>query len=121
MASETGSIDDLRQAIDMVSQAFSDGDYGTALLLLKPLADAGVPEAIGMLGLAYQKGAGVEIDSEKAIELFEKAIEMGDAVAAHHLGLLYGKGMPGVESNRELSQRFLSLAEEMGLGKDDQG
>ena len=121
MAAETGSIEDLREAINMVSQAFSDGDYGAALLLLKPLADAGVPEAIGMLGLAYQKGAGIEVDSEKAIELFEKVIEMGDAIAAHHLGRLYEKGMPGVEPNSELSQRYLSLAEEMGLDADEPG
>lgn len=119
MAADTGSIEDLREAINMVSQAFSDGDYGSALLLLKPLADAGVPEAIGMLGLAYQKGAGVDVDSEKAIELYEKAVEMGDAIAAHNLGLLYKTGMPGVEPNSELSRRFLSLAEEMGLDPDD--
>ena len=110
---------EVKKAIDIVSQAFSDGNYGQALVLLKPLADAGIAEAIGMLGLAYQKGAGVEMDSEKAVELLQKAVEMGDAVAAHNLGTLYQQGMPGVEKNEGVSQRYFKLAKEMGLKNED--
>lgn len=105
----------LRDAIEMVSQAFSEGRYGEALLLLRPLADAGVAEAIGMLALAYQRGAGVEINSEKALELYQKAMEMGDAIAAYHLGMLYKTGMPGLEPNESLADEYLSQAKEMGL------
>ena len=107
--------DEVRKAIEIVSQAFSDQDYGTALMLLKPLADSGIAEAIGMLGLAYQKGSGVEPDGIKAVELLEKATEMGDALAPYHLSLLYKEGMPDVAANTEMSQHFFSLAEEMGL------
>lgn len=107
--------DEVKKAIDIVSQAFSDKDYGTALTLLKPLADAGVAEAIGMLGLAYHRGSGVEPDGIKAIELLEKAVEMGDALAAYNLGVLYQQGMPNVTVNAELSQGFFRLSEEMGL------
>ena len=110
---------EVKKAIDIVSQAFSDGNYGQALVLLKPLADAGIAEAVGMLGLAYQKGAGVEVDSEKAVELLQKAVEMGDAVAAHNLGLLYQEGMPGVEKNELVSQRYFELATEMGMNRED--
>ena len=106
---------ELREAIDTVSQAFSDGRFGEALLLLRPLADAGVAEAIGMLALAYQKGLGVEMDGEKTIELYLKAIEMGDAIAAFHLGKLYEHGMPGVEANAEVARQYLDKAREMGL------
>ncbi len=106
---------ELREAIDTVSQAFSDGRNEEALLLLRPLADAGVAEAIGMLALAYQRGAGVDMDSEKAIELYEKAIEMGDAIAAYHLGMLYRIGMPGVEPNPETAAKYLEQARDMGL------
>ncbi|MEQ8428621.1 MAG: hypothetical protein RLT87_02460 [Gammaproteobacteria bacterium] len=105
----------LREAIDTVSQAFSDGRHAEALLLLRPLADAGVAEAIGMLALAYQRGAGLEADGEKAIELFLKAIDMGDAVAAYHLGMLYKTGMPGIEVNLKLGEEYLQRANEMGL------
>ncbi len=107
--------DDIKKAIEIVSQAFSDKDYGTALMLLKPLADAGVAEAIGMLGLAYHRGAGVKPDGIKAVELLEKAIEMGDALAAYNLGLLYQQGMVDIEINTELSRHFFQLAEKMGL------
>ncbi|MEM6998691.1 MAG: hypothetical protein AAF419_02495 [Pseudomonadota bacterium] len=104
----------VQDAIEIVSQAFSDGDFGKALLLLKPLADEGVAEAIGMLGIAYQRGAGVDVDAEKAIELLEKAVDMGDAVAAYNLGVLYQNGMVGVEINMAVSQHYFELANKMG-------
>lgn len=111
--------DDVRKAIDIVSQAFSDKDYGTALTLLKPLADAGIGEALGMLGLAYKAGAGVEPDGIKAVELLQKAVELGDALAAHNLALLYQFGMPNVEKNSKASQRYHQLAQEMGADLEE--
>ena len=117
---ESASPDlELREAIDTVSQAFSEGRYGEALLLLRPLADAGVAEAIGMLALAYQKGAGVDIDSEKSLELYQKAVEMGDAIAAYHLGMLYQTGMPGLEPNKSLAEAYFQRANEMGLDETE--
>ena len=107
-------MDEVKKAIEIVSQAFSDGEYGKALLLLKPLADEGVAEAIGMLGLAYQKGSGVEADATKAVELLQKAVEMGDAIAAHNLGMLYQNGMDGVDVNEEASNRYFQQASDMG-------
>ena len=106
--------DEVKKAIDLVSQAFSDQDYGTALMLLKPLADAGIAEAIGMLGLAYKLGAGLEPDGIKAVELLEKAIELGDPLAAHNLGLLYQQGMPEIDRDPDMAQQYLKLAREMG-------
>ena len=111
--------DDVRKAIDIVSQAFTDKDYGTALTLLKPLADAGIGEALGMLGLAYKIGAGVEPDGIKAVELLQKAVELGDALAAHNLALLYQFGMPNVEQNSIASQRYQQLAQEMGADLEE--
>jgi uncharacterized protein len=108
-------IKDVQDAIEIVSQAFSDGEYGKALLLLKPLADEGIAEAIGMLGVAYQKGAGVDVDVVKALELLEKAVDMGDPVAAHNLGVLYQNGMDGVEIDMVVSQRYFQLANQMGV------
>ena len=112
--SEAHEIENVQDAIDVVSQAFSDGEYGKALLLLKPLADEGIAEAIGMLGIAYQRGAGVEANAEKALELLEKAVDMGDAIAAHHLGVLYQNGMEGVDIDMAVSQRYFKLSSQMG-------
>lgn len=114
MSSVPENKDDIKKAIDIVSQAFSDKDYGTALTLLKPLADAGIAEALGMLGLAYKIGAGVEPDGVKAVELLQKAVELGDALAAHNLSRLYQMGMPNIEKNSEASRRYAQLAIEMG-------
>lgn len=111
---ELEEIKDVKDAIEIVSQAFSDGEYGKALLLLKPLADEGVAEAIGMLGIAYHRGAGVDVDAVKALELLQKAVEMGDPVAAHNLGVLYQNGMAGVDIDMVASQRYFQLANEMG-------
>jgi len=108
-------MDEVNKAIEIVSQAFSDKDYGTALTLLRPLADAGIAEAIGMLGLAYKTGAGVESDGIKAVELLQKAVEMGDAVAAHNLGLLYQDGMANVEKNEDMSRKYFQFAHDMGV------
>ncbi len=111
--------DEIKKAIDIVSQAFSDKDYGTALTLLKPLADAGIGEALGMLGLAYKAGAGVESDGIKAVELLQKAVELGDGLAAHNLALLYQFGMSNVEQNSEASQRYYKLAQKMGAKHEE--
>lgn len=116
---ELKEIENVQDAIEIVSQAFSNGEYGKALLLLKPLADEGIAEAIGMLGIAYQRGAGVEVDAEKAVELLEKAVDMGDAVAAYNLGLLYQNGMEGVDVDMALSQRYFQLANEMGANFEE--
>lgn len=113
-------IENVQDAIEVVSQAFSDGDYGKALLLLKPLADEGVAEAIGMLGIAYQRGAGVDVDAKKAVELLEKAVDMGDSVAAHHLGMLYQNGMQGVGIDMAVSQRYFQLANQMGANFEEE-
>ncbi len=113
-------IQSVEDAIQIVSQAFSDGEYGKALLLLKPLADEGIAEAIGMLGIAYQRGAGVDVDAEKAIELLEKAVDMGDAVAAYNLGVLYQNGMKGVDINMAVSQRYFQLAQQMGVNIEEE-
>ncbi len=113
-AKDLEEIKNVEDAIQIVSQAFSDGEFGKALLLLKPLADEGIAEAIGMLGVAYQKGAGVEVNAEKALELLEKAVDMGDSIAAYNLGLLYQNGMQGVGVDMAISQRYFQLANEMG-------
>ncbi len=113
-AKDLEEIKSVQDAIEVVSQAFSDGEYGKALLLLKPLADEGVAEAIGLLGVAYQRGAGVDVDADKAVELLEKAVDMGDAIAAYNLGVLYQNGMEGIDIDMAVSQRYFQLANQMG-------
>lgn len=52
-------------------------DYKTAVQWYAKSAKAGNANAIGNLALAYQKGHGVDADSVKSVELYQKAIEKG--------------------------------------------
>ncbi len=52
-------------------------DYKTAVQWYAKSAKAGNTNAIGNLALAYQKGHGVDADSVKSVELYQKAIEKG--------------------------------------------
>ena len=74
-----------------------------------------MPRRLVCWALAYKTGSGVAIDGERAVELLQKAVELGDAFAAHNLGRIYMEGMQGIEANNELSNLYYSLAKEMGL------
>ncbi len=103
------------QLIENASKAFSDNNYELALSIITPLIESGNAAATGMLGLAYQHGAGVEQNSQEAIKYFQKAVELGDAYSAHNLARLYMKGTDDIEADNELSNIYYQLAEEMGL------
>ncbi|HEY5700488.1 MAG TPA: tetratricopeptide repeat protein [Gammaproteobacteria bacterium] len=78
--------------------AAARGEYQTALLLWRPLADAGHIDAQFNIGLLYDNGAGVDRDPALAAEWYRRAAEAGDAVAQSYLGEMYAKGQ-GVERN----------------------
>jgi hypothetical protein len=76
--------------------AYDRGDYKTAYLLIKPLADKGLPEAQFNLGLMYANGHGVPQDYGEAMKWYWKAAHQGVASAQHNLGVMYdnGHGVP---------------------------
>ena len=108
-------MSDEQYIIDQASEAFSQQDFSRALALIGPLVDEGNAAAIGLLGLAHQHGAGVEKNFEEAVRLMQKAVELGDALAAHNLGRLYMVGTEGVEPDPQLSETYYQLAKSMGL------
>src|ERR1700733_13047830 len=55
--------------------------YATALRLLKPLAEQGIPAAEQTLGAMYFKGEGVDEDSAQGVAWTRKAFAQGDAKA----------------------------------------
>ena len=55
----------------------------------KALADEGSLQSMLYLGIAYRDGQGVKIDEEKATEYFDRANDLGLAIAGYYLGLLY--------------------------------
>ncbi|MCB2014762.1 MAG: SPOR domain-containing protein [Sphingobium sp.] len=68
--------------------AWAQGDYGRAVAIWKPLADAGDADALFNLGQAYKLGRGVPTDINRALDLYRKATEKGHAQAEDNYGLL---------------------------------
>ena len=105
----------LKAEVIEANDALSAKDYKRALSLLLPLVEVSDSGALSLLGVMYQLGVGVELDGLKAIELLKKAVNLGDGVAAHNLGTIYGMGMPNVPKNAKLSKSFYQQAKNMGF------
>ena len=77
-------------------EAFAAGDYGTAASEWRPLAERGDPTAQFNMGLLYDAGLGVPLDTAKAAEWYRLAAQQGVASAQYNLGVLYqmGRGLP---------------------------
>ena len=69
------------------ADAFSRGDYANAIQLLRPVADAGDPEAQVMLADIYYEGRGVPKDYAQAVDWFRKAADQGAPLGQFYLGL----------------------------------
>ena len=61
--------------------ASKNGDYETALSLLRPLADHGDINSQAWLAYMYYEGQGVPQDYGEAVNLFRKAAEQGNSFA----------------------------------------
>ena len=62
-------------------KAIQRGDYATALLLFRQLADQGNAAAQYNLGVIYDKGLGVAQDYKAAVKWYRKAADQGNAAA----------------------------------------
>jgi TPR repeat protein len=69
--------------------AWNAQDYGVALDLWAPLAQAGLARAQSNMGAAFLEGRGVERDLEKAAAWLRRAAEQGDAGGQRNLALCY--------------------------------
>lgn len=77
-----------KQAID----AFDRKDYATMLALLTPLAQQGNPNAQVTVGMVHHDGLGVEVDAQKAVEWYKKAVAQNNPVAQVKLAKCYDEG-----------------------------
>ena len=60
-------------------EAYNAGDYATALLEWRDLAEQGDAEAQYNLGVMYDNGQGVAQDYAEAVKWYRRAAEQGDA------------------------------------------
>ncbi|MBU2548475.1 MAG: SEL1-like repeat protein [Proteobacteria bacterium] len=84
--------------MDQVKQAYRQGDYKTAIKLLRPMAEKKDPIAQYTLALMYDSGKGAPADPAQAASWLAQAAEQGLAEAQIFLGSMYEKGR-GVEKD----------------------
>lgn len=97
-------------------RAYQQGDFGTALTVWRPLAEAGDARAQFNLGIMFDQGRGVARDRENAILWWRKASEQGMARAMHNLANIYLSG-EGAAPDYEEALKWLRLAAEKGLAR----
>jgi uncharacterized protein len=73
-------------------RAYREGAYSTAFQRWIVLAEAGDAKAQNNLGVLYRRGLGVEKNSTKAVEWYEKSANQKFAKAQFNLGLMYKTG-----------------------------
>jgi TPR repeat protein len=120
----------------IATEAYNQGQYGTAFQLAHSLAEQGDAEAQVLLGRMYAWGRGVPRNQSEAAKWFRKAAEQGHGLAQSILGLryAYGRGMPedhtqaiewfrrGTKRGNPIAQHNLGVMYENGQGipKDDE-
>jgi len=107
--------------LEDASTASRRGDYPSALMSWRPLAEQGNAEAQNQLGVAYADGKGVPADYAESVKWFRLAAEQGLAVAQGNLGWMYqiGRGVSTATSdqlslNRVLAHMWFNLASSGG-------
>ena len=93
--------------------AYSSGDYATALKEWTPLAEQGYAIAQYNLGFMYENGLGVLQDYETATEWYTLSAEQGTAPAQYNLGLMYNNGK-GVLQDYKVAIKWYTLSAEQG-------
>ena len=96
--------------------AYSQGDYATALEKLKPLAERGHVGSQHLLGVMYYNGTDVAQDYDQAMKWTLKAAEQGYDKAQCNLGIIYKHGK-GVDKNYERAIKWFHKAAEQGYDR----
>jgi hypothetical protein len=106
--------------LDSGITAYYRGAYNEAFRILNPLADAGYPRAQFRLGVMYNLGRGVTLNSELAQQLIRKSLPAvqsaatsGEAWAQADLGSLYEDGLVVAKNDVE-AVRWYRLAAQQG-------
>jgi TPR repeat protein len=95
------------------SDAFQKGDYTTAVIEWRPLADKGDAYAQYNLGFMYSNGKGVIQNHKTAVKYYTLAAEQGHANAQFNLGNMYSKGN-GVIQNYTRAHMWYNISTSQG-------
>lgn len=94
--------------------AYSEGDYATALSVWKPLAEAGDKNGQFGLGLLYANGWGVDLNDDEALKWYGLAAGQGHGEAAYNLGVMNANGW-GVPQSDDGAFKWYSQAAASGF------
>ena len=89
--------------------AYITGDYGKALVILKPLAEAGDANAQKIMGIMYDYGQGVKQDSKQALYWYTQSAKQGDPAVQYQVGAKYFRG-DGVPQDYHEAAKWWELA-----------
>ena len=98
-----------------LDQAGSGEDYQECLRWAQKSVDAGCAAGYWPLALAYEHGRGVKRSKEKAVELYRKGAEAGNAPCQHSYGCFLMRGEL-VERDEEQAFRLFEKSAEQGYG-----
>ncbi len=94
---------------------FGHDDPDAAATWFEKAAAADHPEAIRMLGYLFDSGKGMPKDDGKAVELYRRAAELGDAFAQLSLGLMIDHARGGLTRDLDQAIDWLRRAADQGL------
>ncbi|EDX83532.1 Sel1 repeat family [Synechococcus sp. PCC 7335] len=89
---------------------YQQQDFEAAWPKVIRAAEAGNAEAQCMVGTLYQLGLGAKIDSDKAIEWYERSSAQGYSVATNNLA-----GMLAIRGEHERSRQLYRLSRQQGF------
>ena len=85
--------------IKKANEAYNKQDYKTAFELYTKLASTNA-DAVTSLGFMYQNAQGCEKNDVKALECYEKGVELEQPYASFNLAILYMNGLGGVKHDQ---------------------
>ena len=95
-------------------ELYNIGKYAEVLRIIRPMAEAGSPDAQVLLGKCYENGLGVPQDGAQAVAWFRKAAEQGYAEGDLQMGYSYEVGF-GVPQNMQEAVAWFRRAADKGL------
>ena len=96
--------------------SYRQGDYTTALRVIRPMARKGYAPAQFKLGLLYAKGNGVPQDYREALKWYRKAADQGNAAAQRNLGVMFGEGLGVPQDYAQALKWFRRAAQQNDAG-----
>ncbi|MFC5708467.1 tetratricopeptide repeat protein [Aeromonas eucrenophila] len=101
------------QELASANRAWRVGHFEQATHIWLPLAEQGQPRAQALMGWSHELGQGSEQDLVRAIALYRRSAEAGDAFGQYRLADLYLRGV-GVPRDLRAAFHWMELAARNG-------